>query len=171
MVAGAPCSHHPPHHGRETMIRSSVLTPAQHHVAVLPAGRRLPLPRGRGMSRPMGRHLDRARGRRSDRGERGQRANHRRSGGCVPRTGRPCTEVHDRRTRFGRNPSEKFTRERVYAARRHLAAEAVDVRPTPAVARGVVRCLQSLSGAEVASGSCRELPRDRAGARRPSWGF
>jgi hypothetical protein len=28
MVAGAPCSHHPPRHGRETMPRSSVLTPA-----------------------------------------------------------------------------------------------------------------------------------------------
>jgi len=40
MVVGAPCSHHPPHHGRETMVRSSVLTPAGHHVAVLPADRR-----------------------------------------------------------------------------------------------------------------------------------
>jgi hypothetical protein len=41
----------------------------------------------------------------------------RRSGGLAPRTGRSCTEVRDRGARSGRNPFERFTRERVYAAR------------------------------------------------------
>lgn len=54
MVAGAPCSHHPPHHGRETMIRSSVLTPAQHNVAVLPAGQRPPVARMTWGTAPVG---------------------------------------------------------------------------------------------------------------------
>jgi hypothetical protein len=123
------------------------------------------------MLRPMGQHLDRARDRRSDRGERGQRA------ATAEAEARASNRegVHRSARPLGPDsvgiPLKVHTRACIRRAAPTGGRSRSVVRPAPAVARGVARCLQSLSGAEVASGSCSELPRNRAGARRPSWGF
>jgi len=125
MVAGAPCSHHPPCHGRETMVRSSVLTPAGHHVAVLPAGRRPPVARRTWDAAPDGpapgprarppKRSRRARSAREPPPKRRLRASNRET---VHRSARSWDPIRS-------ESLWRFTRERVYAARHHLAAEAV----------------------------------------------
>jgi hypothetical protein len=163
MVAGAPCSHHPPRHGRETMPRSSVLTPAgapRRRVACRPPPSRCQEDVGC-CARWASTWTARATAEAIAESEVSAQPPPKRR--RVPRTGRACTEVHDPWDPIRSEiPLKVHTRACIRRAAPSGGRSRSVVRPAPAVARGVARCLQSLSGAEVASGSCSELPRNRA---------
>jgi hypothetical protein len=172
MVAGAPCSHHPPRHGRETMPRSSVLTPAgapRRRVACRPPPSRCQEDVGC-CARWASTWTARATAEAIAESEVSARTAAEAEAACLEPGDRApkCTIVGPDSVGI---PLEVHTRACIRRAAPTGGRSRSMVRPAPAVARGVARCLQSLSGAEVASGSCSELPRNRAGARRPSWGF